>query len=217
MKLHEIQVDKCLVNKCFEVVDYMYSHKYIVSDDKEIINEQNYMLSFTYLFGCLVGDKELLVGGELKKSIQFYDNDIAKELHDRIRSKTNTRESVMVKPDFVIHNDIIRGKLNPENQKVIVEAKTAKNIEKDEFCWDLFKLREYIDQLGFNYAIYLIINNDKEFVESKLDNYKEMALPEITSEISEKLLFILQEKEETAPKLYKIIPKITIEKETLVR
>ena len=205
MKLIEITVNNLLVEKCVEVLNYMYSSKYILSDEKGYVNEQNFILSFAYLFGCIVQNKELLVGGELKKGIQYSENEAARLLRDKLRSGDSKDENIFcTKPDLIIHSDIKKNRLNNENQKLIIEAKTTREINTDSFCWDLFKLREYISQLNFNYAIYLIVNQDKDSIEKVMKQYIDKELPNIDSSIRDKLLFLIQENERTAPVLYKI-------------
>lgn len=142
----------------------------IVQNDDGTINEQNYMISFAYLLGVKLGEIDYKVGGELKKKIVI-DNEKVKELIEKLRktSDDNDLAEVNVKPDFVIHRSLSRDGMNDESQRLIIEAKTTRQLDQAHFNWDLYKLSAYINQLEYKVGIYIIVNEDKKQVETLLE------------------------------------------------
>ena len=76
-------------------------------------------------------------------------------------------------PDFFIHKD--EHDRSPQNQKLIIEFKTERNVPENRFMWDFFKLNVYLEKLNFQTACFIILNNTqdriKQFLIKYLNNY----------------------------------------------
>lgn len=191
------------VETCFEVMNDIHKDMDIVQNDDGTINEQNYMISFAYLLGVKLGKIDYKVGGELKKEI-IIDDEKVKELVEKLR---NTRidenlTEVNIKPDFVIHRFLSRDEMNDENQRLIIETKTTRQLNQDHFNWDLYKLSAYINQLAYKVGIYIIVNENKNHIDRFLDGYTRCKLPEITIPYNRKLYFLIQGKDKSNPEAY---------------
>ena len=162
------------------------------NDSNQIeINERNYIIYLSYVLGYLQGKSgnkmfkdDYFINGELYKSIDILSNERSRDAHRalmqfKLREKrkkhfVNEKQYINIRPDFVIHISH-----TPSNchlgQKLIVESKTTSKLDVIDFCWDFLKLNLYIDELHFNNALYLIINQNKETIEEMIDVfYKEI-------------------------------------------
>jgi len=206
MHLEKCNLENTLAGECFDVMKVIQNGMGIVQDENGKINEQNYMISFAFLLGSIIGgDLENSYGGELKKVISCSSQQV-KNLRARVRkeNKENGRPDVTVKPDFVIHKSILRENMNNETQKLIIEAKTSNQLNQDHFSWDLFKLYAYIRQLYFNVAIFLIVNEKKSRVDNLIAEYIHQELP--TDVPDNCLFFFIQEDAAIEPIAYKLVP-----------
>ena len=200
-------IDSTFVKVCFQIMKHLQEHKYLVFTDEGVISEQNYMISFAYLLGCELKDKEHLYGGELKKILSVCHNKKIKALAERIKRSCND-DNVIAKPDFVIHDCLERENLHPVHQCFIVETKTIKGLSQDDFSWDIFKLYGYISQLGYKNAVYILINSDKSTIENKLKKYISEYVKDLSSwkEKAENgsLLFFIQKDKDSGPEAYQV-------------
>jgi len=203
--------DSTFSKACFQIMKYLQEHKTFVFTEEGVISEQNYMISFAYLLGCELKEKEHLYGGELKKILRVCHNKKIIALANRLKRSCND-DIVRVKPDFVIHKCLERENLYPEHQCFIVETKTSKDLSQDDFSWDIFKLHGYISQLNYKNAIYIIINSDKSIVENKLNMYIGEYVDNLSlwSEKTKngRLLFFIQKDKDSVPEPYQVQMKI---------
>lgn len=128
----------------------------IVQNDDRTINEQNYMISFTYLLGVKLVKIDYKVGGELKKEI-IIDDEGGKELFLRLRNPRNNNNlaEVNVKPDFVIHRYLSRDGMNDEmislaRQKKYQEAIESFKQEKKNFDDQWHEMDKILNQDMYN-------------------------------------------------------------------
>ena len=205
--INPCEIDSTFAKACFQIMKHLQEHKYIVFNEEDVISEQNYMISFAYLLGCELKDKEHLYGGELKKILSACHNKNILALAERIKRSCN-EDIVTVKPDFIIHDCLERENLYPVHQHFIVETKTLKRLSQDVFCWDLFKLHGYIDQLGYKNAVYILINSDKPTIENNLRTYIREYVEDLNSwkEKTEngRLLFFIQKDKDSVPEAYQV-------------
>ena len=205
-------IDSTFAKACFQIMKYLQEHKYLVFTEEGEVSEQNYMISFAYLLGCELKDKEHLYGGELKKILSVCHNEKIIALAKRIKRSCND-DIVKAKPDFVIHKCLEREKLHPVHQCFIVETKTSKGLSQDDFSWDIFKLHGYISQLNYKDAVYIIINSDKSIVENKLNKYIDEYVVDLNSWLEEakkgRLLFFIQKDKDSVPETFQV--QITID------
>lgn len=152
------------------------------------VNERNYIIYLSYILGTIESTTKngflgntYYINGEIYKQIQSLANGKAKnakESFDKFRNeKRNNEENlktedyINVRPDFVIHasHDKV---YDYKGQKLIIEAKTTRNLDDIDFCWDFLKLNVYVDEFKFANAIYMLVNTNKEHIEDMLNLYK---------------------------------------------
>jgi hypothetical protein len=97
-------------------------------------------------------------------------------------------------PDFFIHKN--EHDRLPENQKLIIEFKTERNVPENRFMWDFFKLNVYLEKLNFQTACFVAINNSqdrmKQFLTKYLNNY-------YLSNHTDRLYILIKETYESSP------------------
>ena len=200
-------IDSTFAKTCFQTMKYLQEHKNLVFTEDGVISEQNYMISFAYLLGCELKDKDHLYGGEIKKVLSVCHNEKIIELAERLKRSCND-DKVKAKPDFVIHKCLERDNFPPEHQCFIVETKTSISLSQDIFSWDIFKLHGYISQLNYKNAVYIIINSDKSIVEKKLNKYIDEYVDDLSSwlEKAEKgrLLLFIQKDIDSVPETFQV-------------
>lgn len=64
-----LPIDLCVIDSkfakaCFQIMKRLQKRRHLVFNEEGVISEQNYMISFAYLLGCELKDKEHLYGGE---------------------------------------------------------------------------------------------------------------------------------------------------------
>lgn len=174
------------------------------------INERNYVIYLSYILGSLKGgvigkyNKVLrtdFINGEVYKQIESVADGGAKTAYENFMKmknekhiqkrveKVESQDYVNVRPDFVIHTDH-KKEYEYWGQKLIVEAKTTKEIDEIDFCWDLLKLNVYINEFCFQNAIYILVNTSKADIENKIKFYTEK-INYFTHDI-QKLWFFIQ-------------------------
>lgn len=199
--LQEICLETNLyAEKCLEVMNRICTDMCSVIDSDEKINEQNYMMNFAYLLGCKIGDEGQLVGGEVEKVLHLFSG--VKEVDELRERLKRTGSSVVVKPDLVIHNNLNRCDSQSCDQKLVIEAKTSNTLGKDAFCWDLLKLYAYTVELGFDCAIFLIVNQTEKNINELLKKYEEGKF--FNDNNLEKIIFLIQEDTNSRPTVYKL-------------
>ena len=208
--------DKVYVNYCFsamsKICDYMSWVLNFKEDDEDIddasrIYERNYIITLASLLSQINNNKKMgLIGGEVAKSFEVGSNDKYKEFYANIRKKQNSsykKTTTIVFPDFLIHEDHCKTNITREKQHFILEAKT--NLIKDDtyFHLDFLKLNFYIENLNFDNAAYLIVNNNLSTIQAYLDSYvKEVG--HYFNDIFDRLYFFIQEEYKQKPKIYEL-------------
>ena len=203
MKLEEItEFESSFASSCFHAMTSIQGKLERMQNDDGKIDEQNYVIELASSIGEKTGPTEFLLGGELRKQITT-SNKAVQDLIVRLRkvSEDDNLSDVTVKPDYAIHYSVKHENLSEETQKLIIEAKTTNQLTQDPFCWDLYKLMAYVDELSFQTAVFLILNTDKSRVETLLAGYKIQGLPVINVPRGH-LLFFIQDTIESAPKAY---------------
>lgn len=152
------------------------------------ICERNYIIYLSYILGKLQSDKghtpfekDDYINGETYKCFKDLKDELKTAYEDYCSLKkqkkggdndsqqqtfSKNKKNKEVVPDFVIHKS---HKMNNDftGQIIIVEAKTTSKLKAIDFFWDLLKLNAYIEEFGFENAVYLIVNTTKE----QIDNY----------------------------------------------
>lgn len=204
MKLQEItKLDDFFTSCCFKAMTSIQCGLKRMANEDGNIDEQNYMMGLAGMIGVEIGPTDYLLGGELRKQITS-SNKAVQDLIARLRkSNDGYKLNVTVKPDYVIHYSVKRDVLSEETQKLVIEAKTTNNLDQDAFCWDLYKLMSYVNELSFQTAVYIILNSDKKRIDTLLTGYKRQGLPVINVP-SGRLLFFIQENIDSMPKAYSL-------------
>ena len=198
------KIDSPFANACFNAMQRISIKLDRMKDENGDVNENSYILGFASLVGDIIGNTKYILGGENEKIIASASTAI-QELITRLRGycQRHSSPNVVVKPDYIIHWEVKKGNMSEETQKLIVEAKTTKNLHQDNFCWDLYKLSSYVNELSFQTAVYIIINQKVSRVERLLKAYCDKELPKIEDQ-RRKMLFFIQEDILSDPKAYEL-------------
>ncbi|MDO6390997.1 hypothetical protein Q4E40_12720 [Pontibacter sp. BT731] len=97
-------------------------------------------------------------------------------------------DTITTIPDFFIHKQ--QDNFEEAFQKLIVEIKTAPNIEENEMFSDLFKLNVYVEKYNFQNGVFLITNNASERVKILAKKYLQQRLYLAPSKRERIFLFI---------------------------
>ena len=203
MKLEDFtEFESSFASSCFQAMTSIQGKLERMRNIDGNIDEQNYVIELASSIGEKTGPTEFLLGGELRKQITT-SNKAVQDLITRLRkvSEDDNLSDVTVKPDYAIHYSVKRENLSKETQKLVIEAKTTNKITQDLFSWDLYKLMAYVNELSFQTSVFLILNTDKNRVETLLGGYKEQGLPVIKVPRGH-LLFFIQDTIGSAPKAY---------------
>lgn len=204
-KLVEIQTtSNDVVNKCFKIIKELSSNCRVFLNEEGKIYERNFIISFAYQLGKRTHGIEDLVSGELNKIICVGNDSPLRHSMEKLGRKIDSNGGVTVIPDFVIHSSLDRKEIT-DGQKMILEAKTAKELNQDLFNWDFLKLNGAVDvdgNLNFENAVYLIIGHEVSKIEDYLKVYTEKGL--YLTKQTEKILFFIQENPDTCPRLFQL-------------
>lgn len=74
-------------------------------------------------------------------------------------------------PDLVFHAG--QDDNNPDNQKIVVECKINRNLKYYAFAYDFAKLYLCTNEINFQKAIFIIVNNDEHNIENYINKFKE--------------------------------------------
>lgn len=194
------------VEMCFNAMTHLKEHKgYEISDER--LYERNYMISLSYMMGKYDGKEEkmsgLIVGGDSNK---YVFGECLRTATDEVGEIMETKKVLdfsadYTAPDLVIHKNNRITDINERNQKIVIEAKTKKELLSNEFFDDFFKLNVYLSRLKFRYSIYLILNTSVSRIDELIKRYVE-ADYYINEKCKNRMLFLVQEKECVAPALY---------------
>lgn len=197
---------------CYKAMAQLIDNKYLIGSEseKDFIYERNLLISLAYFVGKNNSEKVgqcYLIGGELNKPIFSHIFDSIEDNLEWINySKTKLEFTTdYVYPDFLIHRykSLASFKSHANaGQKLIVEAK-SKSISEKEFNRDFFKLNVYLSRLNFEKALYIIVNSTKDEIERKIKKYSDGGLF-CSQKYENRLYFLIQENENSRPKLFKV-------------
>ena len=194
------------VEMCFNAMTHLKEHKsYEISDER--LYERNYMISLSYMMGKYDGKEEkmsgLIVGGDSNK---YVFGECLRTATDEVGKIMETKKVLdfsadYTAPDLVIHKNNRITDINERNQKIVIEAKTKKELLSNDFFDDFFKLNVYLSRLKFRYSIYLILNTSVSRIDKFIKSY--IKADYYTCEkCKNRMLFLVQEKESVEPALF---------------
>lgn len=140
--------------------ELLETKKYMIMNNRELVTERNFCMVLVALI--YKNNYEEMERGLDGKPV-FISGEVGKEIYDK----------KVVQPDFVIHQSN-----NPADglkQLLIAEVKIRK-CRKNDYRWDIKKLSEYKRQLGFQKALYIVINNTAEEIKSIALSTKDVEL-----------------------------------------
>lgn len=172
-----------------------------IFDDKYTTYENNFVTKLNEKYAILSNQKEIDEPDELIRQFQIPKRFAYSEFGDEnIRLAFETIQLVLGKnneideewitiPDFIIHKD--QEDVNSENQRLIAEVKTEKQLSYKKFVWDFFKLNLYLEKLKFQNGIFLTVNCSETIILSHLEAYIRQRIFITTN--PEKLFLIIKE------------------------
>lgn len=197
------------VRLCYEaMISCKESNSYNHSGD-DMIFERDFVISLAYNMGRHEAGKttqNYLVGGEVNKSVFHHYFDKESE-NDEIISRTRTAldfQTQYVTPDFLIHKYKQIKEIKKGGQKLVIEAKTKSKLTVKEFNKDFFKLNVYLNRLCFEYAVYLLINQSVDSIDTFIAGYMEKDYY-INKDVKGNLIFMIQEQESKNPQVFQFI------------
>ncbi|MDQ8141495.1 hypothetical protein [Chryseobacterium sp. CFS15] len=163
--------------------------------------ENNFVTKLNEQYAILSYKKEILEPDELTRHFQIPKKFIFSEYKDvEIEEAAYKIEMILDKeadlieelnliPDFFIHKN--QGDTNPDNQRLIAEVKTERELPYKRFLWDFFKLTIYLNKYNFQNAVFLCIHTRKDTILKYIDQYikERLYLPKSYS----KLYIIIKE------------------------
>lgn len=195
------------VTACFRTMSILQLNEFLqYGKNSSELYERNYIIVFSYHLGQNYSTllKDDAVNGELCKKIKLSSN-ITRTTFEHLKY-SNYDELVSFIPDFVIHVNDSNRNLIPENQKLILEAKTTPYLTSKGFYWDFFKLNIYLNKLKYRNAIYLILNTSKVKIDRLLASYFNKGYY-FDKEKVDRLVFFIQEDINSTPMIYKFQKK----------
>lgn len=146
--------------------DLLLHKKYMIMCNDELVTERN----FCMVLAALIYKNNYT---EMERGLDgkpfFISGEVSKVLSDKNDKK-------VAQPDFVIHQSN-----NPADglkQLLIAEVK-IKECSKDAYRRDIKKLSEYKRQLGFQKALYIVINKKTEEIKSIALSTKDVELKDM--------------------------------------
>ncbi|MDR6372129.1 hypothetical protein J2795_003213 [Chryseobacterium bernardetii] len=199
-----------------EEINYQTS-KVSFQNDRIAINkkrsttyENNFVTQLNVQYAILNYAKEITEPRELTRQLQIpkrylYSNERDEEIFvaaGKIRNISSNdsdylRELTLI-PDFFIHKD--QDDMSPENQRLIAEVKTERELPYERFLWDFFKLTIYLNKYNFQNAVFLCIHTRKDTILKYIDQYikERLYLPKSYS----KLYIIIKENFLAKPEIF---------------
>lgn len=190
---------------CFNAMKYAMKYSFGKNANTKNYYERNFIISMAYELGmkrASNSNEACMVGGEVGKSI--YDEVFHQSDNDKVRNtmKGLGMKETYVFPDFIVHKSNDIESVSEENQIMIIEAKTKKNLTKKEFGRDFLKLNLYIDRLKFQEAVYLIVNQTPQQIDACIKNYIGKGYY-MSEQNLDKLWFFIQDGHNEDPVIYK--------------
>lgn len=202
--------------KSIEEINYQTA-RVSVQHDKIAINkkastiyENNFVTQLNAQYAVLNYANEITEPRELTRQMQIPKKFIFSEYNDvEIEKAAYKIETILDKeadlieelnliPDFFIHKD--QGDTNPDNQRLIAEVKTERELPYKRFIWDFFKLTIYLNKYNFQNAVFLCIHTRKDTILKYIDQYikERLYLPKSYS----KLYIIIKENFSAKPEVF---------------
>lgn len=206
--------DNTYLYYCFEAMgelhkslDWICFHKEDMDEDDVQVYERNFIISLTSKLSKKGFRLPGMINGEVAKSLDALAPVEIKSQYIEIKRhhKPNYNpKSCYIFPDFLIHENHSSDKdtWTPDNQHIIIEAKTNNIVDEHAFYLDLFKLNSYLSYLHFENAIYLILQTPISKINEYLIKYENKV--GFLSERINDLYFFVQEQIDAEPKIYKI-------------
>jgi len=192
---------------CFNAMKYAMKYSFGKNANTKNYYERNFIISMAYELGmkrASYSNDACMVGGEVGKCI--YDEVFHQSDNDKVRNtmKGLGMEETCVFPDFIVHKSNDIESVSEENQIMIIEAKTKKNLTDKEFGRDFLKLNLYVDRLKFQEAVYLIVNQTPSQIDSHIKQYLDEGFY-VSKKNSGKLWFMVQNDQQDDPVIYKYV------------
>lgn len=172
-----------------------------VFDDKYSTYENNFVTKLNEKYAILSDQKKIEEPKELIRQFQIpkrfayseFGDEIIKQAFIKIQTvlgkNSEIDEEWITIPDFIIHKN--QKDVNSDNQLLIAEVKTEKQLSYKKFVWDFFKLNLYLEKLNFQNGIFLTVNCSKKIILSHLKTYIQQNIFITTN--PEKLFLIIKE------------------------
>lgn len=162
-------------------------HYSITNPKKRIINEEVYDLSYskattqpennfvTYLIAHYLVELDKIENLNedddvtIYPQIQLYKKIVKKEGNEQIIEDFKLSQGLY--PDIVFHKE--QNDNNLINQKVVIECKINNSLSYEDFSYDFAKLYIYVNEINFQKAIYLIVNNSATEIIDHFIRFKE--------------------------------------------
>ncbi len=159
-----------LIDRRFYEFDDFYFLDNKLADGENVKHlELRFMMEFSNKFSQLYNKsssyEKLLYDFEIPKKFMwsekadFQIRDTWKKLNERFRN-ANMMDYFVAKPDFLVHAG--QESMEPDNQKLIIEAKVNPKASKGEIFKDIFNIFIYSNKYNFQYSVLLVVNIRKK-------------------------------------------------------
>ncbi|GDY25569.1 hypothetical protein AHAT_14590 [Agarivorans sp. Toyoura001] len=150
--------------------------------DREAIRnlERRFMIEFSIKYASIMDRergfyKEVKYDFEVPKKFMWYENpdyrirETWERLNNSIGSEINMHDYWSQEPDFLVHAN--QNDKSPENQKLIIEAKTNPNTSRNEMLKDIFHTCIYANKYNFQNNVLLLVNISEKRWRKCLEDY----------------------------------------------
>jgi len=162
------------------IEDMAYDRGLLIDSGKIRKLERRFMHEFSIRYSEIMAEnKESYIGlkydFEVPKKFMWYENpdyrirETWERLNDKIGREINMLDYWEKEPDFLVHAN--QKDLSPENQKLIIEAKTNPNTSKNEMLKDIFHTCIYANKYAFQNNVLLLVNIDENKWRDCLSDY----------------------------------------------
>jgi len=217
MKTNNPTIDNFL--KALERIEEIHyqTTRVLFQNDKIAINkkvsttyENNFVTQLNAQYAVLNYANKITEPRELTRQLQIPKKFIFSEHNDmEIEKAAYKIETILDKeadlieelnliPDFFIHKD--QDDMSTENQRLIAEVKTERELPYKRFLWDFFKLTIYLNKYNFQNALFLCIHTRKDTILKYINQYikERLYLPKSYS----KLYIIIKENFSANPEVF---------------
>lgn len=142
--------------------------------------ERRFMAEFSIRYSSVIGENKELYKSvdydfEVPKKFMWYENpdlkirDTWEKLNNRFQGEIDMHSYWTQEPDFLVHAG--QKDKNPENQKLVIEAKVNPNTTKKEALKDIFHTCIYANKYNFQNNVLLLVNINEEKWHTWLSEY----------------------------------------------